>query len=208
MEVDKLSGKLPGDNTEEKRSEIFIKGRAPVEVDDLHVELEICEEDDKLANDDCKDDDKTDKKKFIVLKDVLPEWQEAVDKWVEENHKDDDEWHPPDEESDYEKEDKDDEESYLGEMIGGVSEPSIKIISPAEGQLPSPQFDFEALVLTPYTVLKAEFYLDDVLLSSDTSIPYRISVDLAGKSTGKHRLMVRGFDSSGEMGEGEIEVNL
>lgn len=210
LEVDKLSGKLPGEHTEEKRSEIFIKGRVPVEVDDLHMEIEICEEDDKIANDDCKDDDKTDKKVFIVLKDVLPEWQESVDKWIEENKKDDDQWHPPDEESDYEKEDDDDDDhgSLLGEVFGNVFDPVVKIVTPESGDSLSAQFEIEALVLTPYTVLKTEFYLDDLLLATDTSIPYKVSVSVSKTESGPHRLRVRGYDSSGGLGEEEIEITL
>ena len=207
-DVDSLSGKLPGDHTEETRNEIFIKGTTPVEVDDMHIELEICEEDDDLANDDCRDDDKTEDRVYIVLKAQRDEWQDEVDEWVEDEHEDDEEWNPPDDESDYESDDDDDDDddkSFLEDVFGSIAEPAVTITTPSANQSVGSSFVVEADVDTPLTVLKVEFYLNDVLVSSDTSIPYSASLSA---DSGDQRITVKAYDSSGAVGSEEIDVSI
>ncbi len=209
MEVDRLSGKLPGEHTAETRSEIFIKGRVPTEIDDMHVELEICEDDDKLANEACKDAGHADKKNFIVLKAIREDWQGEVDKWVEENHKDDDEWKPPDEESDFEEEDDDDDdESFLGEYLGAVSGPKVKITTSPSGEytLEPGKIRVLATVVSAHTVVRTEFYLNDVLQAIDTSIPYQVDIDISHSDKESQEVKVLGYDSTGQVGSDTISV--
>jgi membrane carboxypeptidase/penicillin-binding protein len=105
-EVGKITGGSPADGLEEKRWEFFVKNTEPKTRSDMVVELEVCEEDGKIANDECKDDDKAEKREYIKLKALLPEWQESVDAWVDKYYdKDKDEFkkfHPPTKKSDYE----------------------------------------------------------------------------------------------------------
>ncbi len=109
VEVGTITGGKPAEGLEDKRWEYFIKGTEPVVRSPMVVELEICKKDGKLANKKCKEDKKTKKKEYIKLTALLPEWQEAVDKWVKENYpKDKDEFkkfYPPTKKSDYGEDD-------------------------------------------------------------------------------------------------------
>ena len=204
-EVDSLSGKLPGDNTEEKRPEIFIKGTVPAEVDDVHVQLEICEEDDNLANDDCKDDGKSDEKLFIVIKEPREDWQKNTDEWIEKEKKDDEMWNPPDEETDY-KSDKD--SGYLpSNILGGIAPPSVKITSPFDGATVSDSFEMTVVPTSAYRILRVQYFVDDQMVTSKTSVPYTATINLPSVSTGSVKLTAKAIDSAGELGETSITVN-
>lgn len=100
LEVDKLTGMLPY-NDNKTRVEKFIKGTEPVIKSPWYLKLEVCKSDGKLANDACKEDDKTKTKNFIKIMAELPEWQDGVDKWVKEKYDDQDEYFPPTKKSKY-----------------------------------------------------------------------------------------------------------
>ena len=202
--VDKLSGKLPGEGTEETREEIFVKGTVPTEKDDMHQVLEICTVDGKLATDACRHAGKVEKKSFIVLKAQLPEWQEFVDKWVEEVHKDDPKYHPPTEKSDV----------YFGPS-GDPSlreEPLVEIHSPKNNSEVERDFEVECSVWSPYDVIKVEFYIDGAMIGSPLTTllerPYKRKLHLSSGMVGEHTLMVKGYDSAGNVGKGEIKINI
>lgn len=201
-EVDKLSGKKPSELTEETRTEIFSKSNVPAQVDDVHIELEICEEDENLANDDCIDDGNSETKTFIVIKELREEWQPAVDEWIKENKKDDEAWNPPEDETDYES-DGDEKKTFL-EVIGGLADPTVSILSPEEGATLGESITVSAKVNAPYTVTKVEFYVNDILGAVRTSIPYSAPLKLA--SAGEYRITVKGYDAAGGVGEEEIRV--
>lgn len=104
-EVGTITGGKPADGLEDKRWEFFVKGTEPEVRSDMIVELEVCEKDGKIANDKCKEDDKTEKREYIKLRALLEEWQKSTDEWVDKNYpKDKDEFkkfHPPTEKSKY-----------------------------------------------------------------------------------------------------------
>lgn len=107
IEVGTITGGIPADGLEDKRWEYFVKGTEPEVRSEMVLELEVCEKDGKLANDDCKDDDKTEKREYIKLTTLLSEWQDSANDWIKENYpKDKDEFkkfYPPTEKSDYKK---------------------------------------------------------------------------------------------------------
>ena len=104
-EVGTITGGLYVAGLEDSRREIFVKGTEPDVRSEMVIELEVCKKDGKIANDKCKDDGKSEKREYIKLTSLLPQWQESVDKWVEENYpKDKDEFkkfYPPTKESEY-----------------------------------------------------------------------------------------------------------
>ncbi len=203
-EVDKLSGMLPGEGTQEKRKEIFIKGTVPTQEDNMHQVLEVCTADGKLATDACEHAGKVEKKSYIILKAQLPEWQEFVDKWVSEVYPDNQLYHPPTEKSDI--------------YFGPSGDPSLKEIplveihSPEDGDEVETDFEVECSVWTPYDVVKVEFYLDGSLVGSPlTSLlekPYKKTLHLSEGMSGEHKLTVKGYDSAGNVGEGEIKIDI
>ena len=104
MDVDRLTGMLPFKDYE-VRKEKFIKGTEPTVKSPWYLKLEICSEDGKLANDECRDDDETKNKDFIKITAELPEWQDDVDAWVDDKYDEDDDdediYFPPTEKSKY-----------------------------------------------------------------------------------------------------------
>jgi 1A family penicillin-binding protein len=202
--VDKLSGMLPGDGTEATREEIFIRGTEPMEKDDMHRVFEVCTVDGKLATDACRRAGKVEKKSFVVLKDSLPEWQEFVDKWADEVYKDDPKYHPPTEKS-----------TQYFDNNGNpteVPEPWVEIHSPDGGESVDKNLEVEVSVWSPYDVVKVEFYIDGSLVGSPLTTlperPYKKTLHLSEGMSGEHKLMVKGYDSAGNVGESEIKIDV
>lgn len=100
MDVDKLTGMLPYSD-KDVRKEKFIKGTEPTTKSPWYLKLEICKEDGRLANDVCREDNKTKTKNYIKITAELPEWQDDVDKWVKEKYDGDDQYFPPTKKSKY-----------------------------------------------------------------------------------------------------------
>ncbi len=203
-EVDKLSGMLPGDGTQETRKEIFVKGTAPTQKDNMHQVLEVCTADGKLATDACEHAGKVEKKSYIILKDQLPEWQEFVDKWVQAVYPDNQLYHPPTEKSDL----------YFGPS-GDPSRnevPLVEIHSPGNNDKVDADFEVECSVWTPYDVVKVEFYIDGAMVGSPLTTlverPYKKTLHLSDGMSGEHKLMVKGYDSAGNVGESEIKISV
>ncbi len=202
--VDKLSGMLPGEGTQETRQEIFVKGTVPTQKDNMHQVLKVCTADGKLATDACEHAGKVEEKSYIILKAQLPEWQEFVDKWVQKVYPDNQQYHPPTEKSDI----------YFGPS-GDPSRnevPLVEIHSPGDNDEVDADFEVECSVWTPYDVVKVEFYIDGAMVGSPLTTlvekPYKKTLHLSDGMSGEHKLMVKGYDSAGNVGEGEIKVRV
>ena len=202
--VDKLSGLLPGEGTEATREEIFVKGTVPTQKDNLHQVLEICTTDGKLATDACERAGKVEKRSFIVLKEQLPEWQEFLDKWVQEVYPDNPQYHPPTEKS----------TAYFGPSGDpSLNEvPLVEIHSPGNNENVAQDFEVKTSVWSPYDVVKVEFYIDGAMVGSPLTTlverPYKKTLHLSEGMSGEHKLMVKGYDSAGNVGEVEIKINV
>jgi len=104
--VDSLGGGLPVDG-QSTRSEYFIKGTEPQGPASIYKQIKISKSDsNKLASQSEIDHNEYDLKKFIVFQEDDPtsgggknRWQEGIDQWVQDNHKDDSLYHPPTETS-------------------------------------------------------------------------------------------------------------
>ncbi|MCL4397500.1 PBP1A family penicillin-binding protein [Patescibacteria group bacterium] len=104
--IDALSGGLPHDS-DPTRSEYFIRGTEPVSQGSIYKKLKISKSNGKLANDLEIKTGNYDEKEFIVFSENDPvseagknRWQEAINAWVDANHKDDQKYHPPTDTSD------------------------------------------------------------------------------------------------------------
>jgi 1A family penicillin-binding protein len=104
--IDALGGGLPVDG-QSTRSEYFIKGTEPQGPSSIYKTIKISKADsNKLASQSEIDHNEYDTKKFIVFREDDPassdgknRWQEGIDKWINDNHKDDSQYHPPTETS-------------------------------------------------------------------------------------------------------------
>ena len=105
--IDALGGGLPVDG-QSTRSEYFIKGTEPQGPSPIYKSIKISKADsNKLASQSEIDHNQYDVKKFIVFHEDDPtsydgknRWQEGIDQWVNDNHKDDPLYHPPTQTSD------------------------------------------------------------------------------------------------------------
>ena len=202
--VDKLSGLLPGEGTEETREEIFVRGTVPTQKDNMHQVLKICTADGKLATDACEHAGKVEEKSFIVLEAQLSEWQGFVDKWVESVYGGDPRYRPPEETS-----------TQYFDRDGRPTdhqEPLVEINSPENNNEVDSDFEVEVSVWTPYDVVKVEFYIDGAMVGSPLTTlverPYKKTLHLSDSMAGEHKLMVKGYDSAGNVGEGEIKIKV
>lgn len=106
LTVDSLGGGLPVDG-QPTRSEYFIKGTEPQGPSPIYRTMKVSKVDNnKIASQSEIDKNEYDVKKFIVFREDDPtagngknRWQEGIDAWINENHKDDSLYHPPTETS-------------------------------------------------------------------------------------------------------------
>ena len=105
--VDALSGGLPVDG-QPTRSEYFIKGTEPQGPSPIYKQIKVSKADtNKIASASEIDKNEFEVRKFIVFHEDDPtsspdgknRWQEGIDQWINENHKDDPLYHPPTETS-------------------------------------------------------------------------------------------------------------
>jgi len=197
IEVDLLTGMLPFADFD-KREEWFIKGTEPTSVSDWYMTLEICKPDGKLASEACEKAGKTKKMTFIKIKAELSEWQDDVDAWVHENYLGQSEYFPPSIESKlYFDEDGDPKED---------GEPMIEILDFEDGDNVTLEFRLKVEVSSPHTITKVKIYLDDELVTTDTSIPYGYNFVFSNEDAGEHEFNVIAEDSRGKEGEKKVKL--
>ena len=104
--VDSLGGGLPVDG-QSTRSEYFIKGTEPQGPSSIYKTIKVSKADsNKIASQSEIDKNEFEIRKFIVFREDDPtsgdgknRWQEGIDTWINENHKDDSLYRPPTEQS-------------------------------------------------------------------------------------------------------------
>lgn len=197
--VDELTGMLPFEDSS-SRQEWFIKGTEPTTASDWYMKLEICKPDGKLASEACKKADRTTIKEFIKIKAELPEWQDDVDKWVQENYLDESKYFPPTTTSKlYFDDDGDPRED---------GDPVVEIVDIKDGDIVPLEFRLKVEVSSPHTVTKVKIYLDGKHVTVDTSIPYGYNFKFSPEDAGEHEFKVTAEDSNGKEGETKIKVRV
>ncbi|KKR25632.1 MAG: hypothetical protein UT58_C0040G0007, partial [Microgenomates group bacterium GW2011_GWC1_39_7b] len=109
IEIDSFSGGLPRDG-QVKRTEYFMKGTEPTTNSIIYKKVKISKhQDGKLANEEEIERGDYDVKEFVVFEESDPvsrdgknRWQEAINAWLNEAHRDDSAYRLPTELSDYE----------------------------------------------------------------------------------------------------------
>lgn len=107
LTIDALGGGLPVEG-QPTRSEYFIKGTEPQGPSSIYKQLKVSKADgNKLASDSEMSHSEYDIRKFIVFAEDDPVstdgknlWQDGINAWIDENHKDDPLYHPPTQKSD------------------------------------------------------------------------------------------------------------
>jgi len=201
-EIDAELGGLPTGNRP-RRMELFVKGTEPNSTSKYIQELEICEEDDLLASDACRDADRTDFKTFYNYIAHKESWQDAVDDWIKDNidDNDQDKYNPPTKVSTL----------YFNEdgKTKDNDEPEVTFTKVKDGDTVATTFTVAVKVITPETVTGVSFYFDGAQVGNeDTSIPYEQKFELADGTNGEHKIKVVATDSAGNEGSKEIKVTV
>jgi len=191
--VDVLSGKIPqaGKNYPTKK-EIFAKGTEPTQIDDFHLTAQVCKTRNLLATDWDRKIDNVQIGEFKVLRDISPDWQKYTDAWMNSNGF----GPPPTQKCPIVKD---------GQVVTG---PVVQITAPVTNEEISSANSFEVKtnIYSDKTVTRVEFYLDNSLIDTVTSIPYNGTYSLDKSTTGEHEIEVRAYDSDGNSGIDRVKV--
>jgi len=197
--IDEFTGMLPYDD-KETRTEWFVKGTEPSSVSDWYKRIEICKVDGRIANDECKDADRTSKKTFIDIQAELPEWQMYVDKWISENYTGEDKYFPPkirtclDFDDDGDVEDSDDI--------------CASIVNYNDGDTVPLDFRLSVEVSSGRDVEEVRVYKDGEKITSDKSEPYGYNFELSASEIGEHQFKIVAKDEKGNKDEDDIKLNV
>jgi C1A family cysteine protease len=86
--------------------------------------------------------------------------------------------------------------------------PKVKVSSPVSGSTVKGVVNFNAIATDNIGVKKVAFYVDSILQSTDSASPYSVSLDTTKFSNGQHTLKVIGYDTSNNVSEHSITVNV
>ncbi len=193
--IDALAGGLPhgGDGT---RSEYFVRGTEPTAVSPIYKKLKISKANGKLANDlEIRTGD-YEEKDFIVITETDPvsetgknRWQEAIDKWIADNHKDDAFWHPPTDKSD-----------------AKANSVDVRTEKPSNHeQVNDNNVQIKAKAYALRDIVKFTLEVDGTEKINKSSDTIDETINLP---TGKHNLKFKADDAGGNHGEAEMNIGV
>lgn len=90
--------------------------------------------------------------------------------------------------------------------LGIDSSPSLSISAPAEGSAVSGGFEFLVAASDDRAVAKVEFFVDNILVATSTSSPYRQTISSTGYENGNHVLKAIAYDSGGKTAQQQINI--
>ncbi len=197
FEVDELSGMLPYEDFK-KRSEWFVKGSEPVTKSDWYKTLEVCKEDGRLANSDCRDADETKVKTYIGITDYFPEWQIYTSAWLQERYANDETYFPPTITSKLE---------YDGDKMKEIK-PYLRIVGPPKDTNVPFKFRLAVEISASEKIKEVEFFMDGKKFGEDSSYPYGFTYNLGPSDLGKKKFRAKVTDRDGNSADDEIELTV
>lgn len=200
LQIDALSGELPGPYTEAVRSEYFIRGTEPQRADSLHQVLKISKANGKLANDTEIARGDYEEKMFLLFKEEDPvsqdgknRWQEGIDNWLAQFSEE--KYHPPREKS--RAYGKDTEDIF------------IKLIEPQDKTQVDYRVNISAEIYSPFEITRVELKIDGEVKQEVSAGPYSFQYEFGEKEKGKHKIKIEAWDSNGHTGSSEeIEISV
>ena len=186
------------DNINAVNGEYFIKGTEPTGADSIHKKLKISKANGKLANDIEIKSGQYDEKDFIILTEddpVSPDgknrWQEGINNWINENHKDDAAYHPPTDKSD----------ANLNSVVISTETPHDK------DKLNTGNFRVKSKAFSLKQIVKFTLAVDgDVKITKTTEV-IDDDLNIATKS-GSHKLTFQAVDSAGNTGTSDLSLDI
>ncbi len=190
ISVDSLGGGLPHES-DSTRSEYFIKGTEPISQSAIYKRLKVSKFNGKLANDlEIKAGD-YEEKEFIVFEEAEPSWQEAINKWVAENKKDDGKYRPPMEKSD----------AKANEVVMKVEDPKDQQRIDGTNDISVKAKAYSARDIVKFTVM-----VDGIEKISKAM--EAIDEKISGLTDGKHEIKFTAVDSGGNSGGATIKIGV
>ncbi len=194
--IDALGGGLPH-GSDPTRSEYFIKGTEPVGLAAIYKKLKISKANGKLANDlEIRLGD-YEEKEYIVINENDPvsndgknRWQEGIDKWVNDNRKDDSRYHPPTDTSD----------ARSNSVVIQTENPQD------HARIDSNDVPVKAKAFSARSIVKFTVYVDGTeKLNKDGDT---IDDKLSGVPDGPHEIKFRATDSAGNSSDSAVRIGV
>ncbi|MDP2905507.1 MAG: SpvB/TcaC N-terminal domain-containing protein [Candidatus Omnitrophota bacterium] len=91
---------------------------------------------------------------------------------------------------------------------GDTTPPQVSISSPANNSTVSGTVNIQATATDNLGVTKVEFYVDNVLKATDTSLPYAYSWDSSTATNASHALKAKAYDAKNNSKAAEISVTV
>lgn len=190
VEIDSLSGALPHDGFP-TRQEYFIKGTVPEGEDKMHVFLEVCRDQGKLATPLDIERGNYEEKEFIIAKEEDPysstnnRWQAGIDAWIAT--RDDSRYQVP------------------TEYCDSNSEIGISIREPKDKSKVGSEFKVRVQPLSVNEVDWVKVYVNDEEKKTLKKDPYEVTLIL---TDGVYKLKAKVRDLSGKEAETEIRIGV
>ena len=190
--VDKLSNKLPNDNSpaDQRVTDIFASWQIPDSQDDVHLKIKICKADGKKAPAGTLEQLVEEIVYYNIHSEVpgKSNWEGPVRAWVAGQG-----WDklPPTEES-----------PHCNEGV----QPTVIITSPGANQSLIGNFLIVATASSDkYAIKKVEFYIDNVSIGVSESSPYQLSYNSKNLTLGEHNLEAAATNELGVMAKVAIK---
>ncbi len=95
---------------------------------------------------------------------------------------------------------------YASNTVADTAAPSASISSPAAGSTVSGAVTISATASDNVGVSKVEFYLNNVLQSTDTASPYSFNWNTAVLANGSYTLSTKAYDAAGNVGQSSATI--
>jgi hypothetical protein len=94
-------------------------------------------------------------------------------------------------------------------VFNDTSAPTVSLSAPAPGSTVSGIVTVTASASANVGVSRVEFYLDGILKSTSTAVPYSFSWDTTATAYGSHALSAKAYDAAGNVGQtGDVTVTV
>lgn len=192
LAVDRLSGKLPSDQSPQDQliTDIFAPWQIPKDKDDVHVKVKIDKVSGKLATDLTPPDQVEERLYFNIHSEVPdnPNWENPVQEWAKANGGG---IVPPTE--------KDDVHTEEGR-------PTLSFISPVNGSSVSGRFKIEVSPGGIHPISSAEFFLNNVSIGTRSEAPWSVEYNSDSLPPGSQIIQVTVTNSIGMVKSDQISV--
>lgn len=197
VEIDSFGGGLPVAG-QGKRTEYFLKGTEPQTPSSIYQRLRISKSQGLLANDIEIASGDYEERDFIVLyeddsvsTDGKNRWQEGIDKWINENRRDDPLYHPPRETS----------TGKSDQVVVRLARPSDRV------RVNDNDVDIEIEAASNKSIVKISLFVDGKekkVWEGTSKVTEKVNIN-----NGSHKLRAKARDSDGREAEtGEITIGV